>query len=178
MQSPASSRKRRVAGASQPIPQPLQQINDLSLQPNQDSDVQYSGQYMDWNNADGIPIPNAQFADQTALENQGYGVGYTPSFGLDTTVPLDPVNLGSNQLVRRIPNQQMARTWIDAPDMAMQQTQSTWDDEDEKQLEQRALIAKRDATAKRKQIPPFVQKLSRQVFLAYLKSSLTPPAAF
>jgi heat shock transcription factor len=35
-----------------------------------------------------------------------------------------------------------------------------WINTDE-QLEQRALIAKREAQAKRKQIPPFVQKLSR-----------------
>lgn len=33
--------------------------------------------------------------------------------------------------------------------------------ETEAELEQRALLAKKDAQAKRKQIPPFVQKLSR-----------------
>ena len=37
------------------------------------------------------------------------------------------------------------------------------DDDDIEQLERRAVIAKREVQAKRKQIPPFVQKLSRYV---------------
>jgi heat shock transcription factor len=35
------------------------------------------------------------------------------------------------------------------------------DDENEQELEKRVALAKRDAQGKRKQIPPFVQKLSR-----------------
>jgi heat shock transcription factor len=37
------------------------------------------------------------------------------------------------------------------------------DEDSIEELEKRALAAKRDALAKRKQIPPFVQKLSRCV---------------
>jgi heat shock transcription factor len=33
--------------------------------------------------------------------------------------------------------------------------------DDDEELEQKAAIAKKDAQSKRKQIPPFVQKLSR-----------------
>lgn len=41
-------------------------------------------------------------------------------------------------------------------------------------LDQKALVAKRDAQAKRKQIPPFVQKLSRQACcVPKLKQSLS-----
>jgi heat shock transcription factor len=37
------------------------------------------------------------------------------------------------------------------------------DDENEQELEKKVALAKRDAQGKRKQIPPFVQKLSRYV---------------
>jgi heat shock transcription factor len=36
-----------------------------------------------------------------------------------------------------------------------------YEDEDETELERRVAAAKKDAQGKRKQIPPFVQKLSR-----------------
>ena len=79
--------------------------------------------------------------------------------------------LGSNQLARRPVAQQLVsrvnyhnsadETWPMVADEGMQQAnEDTWmnnlDD-----LEQRAMIAKRETQAKRKQIPPFVQKLSR-----------------
>ena len=73
----------------------------------------------------------------------------------------------SNQLVRRNTNQQVARTpqrnqWSNFAN----QPDRVWEDmehEEEQDLDQKAAIAKKDAQAKRKQIPPFVQKLSRYV---------------
>ena len=73
----------------------------------------------------------------------------------------------SNQLVRRNTNQQVARTpqrnqWSNFAN----QPDRVWEDmehEEEQDLDQKAAIAKKDAQAKRKQIPPFVQKLSRCV---------------
>ena len=72
----------------------------------------------------------------------------------------------STDLVRRARNHQLA------PQATQQQDQ--WnggynnmsgqnDDENEQELEKKVALAKRDAQGKRKQIPPFVQKLSRYV---------------
>jgi heat shock transcription factor, other eukaryote len=44
----------------------------------------------------------------------------------------------------------------------VQNTENAWGDDIE-ELERQAQIAKREAQAKRKQIPPFVQKLNRYV---------------
>lgn len=68
----------------------------------------------------------------------------------------------STDLVRRTPNQQLTRAaqqeqWSG---YGAQPTQND-EDEDEQELEQRIAMAKRDTQGKRKQIPPFVQKLSR-----------------
>ncbi|KAI9714727.1 MAG: stress-responsive transcription factor hsf1 [Bogoriella megaspora] len=73
----------------------------------------------------------------------------------------------SNQLVRRTTNQQMALRdqqfqddgWLE---YANPQTQSgNWEEgTDEEDLERKAVVAKKEAQAKRKTIPPFVQKLS------------------
>ena len=41
-----------------------------------------------------------------------------------------------------------------------QPSEASWMNDDD-DLEQRAMVAKRESQAKRKQIPPFVQKLSR-----------------
>lgn len=74
----------------------------------------------------------------------------------------------SNQLVRRSQNQQLAarnggNQWQAFGDtgQATEWQNNVRDGHDD--LEKRALAAKKDAQAKRKQIPPFVQKLSRLV---------------
>ncbi len=75
----------------------------------------------------------------------------------------------SNQLTRRSTNQLVSRarpyndsggTWSDPNTGTTDQVEGAWT-EKEDDLEQKALLAKRDAQAKRKQIPPFVQKLAR-----------------
>ena len=73
----------------------------------------------------------------------------------------------ANQLTRRQPNQPIVpvreqaggvnRQWNDAGGVS----QNGWAPVDD--LDQRADAAKRDAESKRKQIPPFIQKLSRYV---------------
>ena len=84
-------------------------------------------------------------------------------------------NNPSTQLIRRDTNQEVSTLpQIQAPqpvpysdevwsDIGPSGTPSGWEgnDGDEPELERQALIAKRDAQAKRKQIPPFIQKLSR-----------------
>ncbi|EKG15969.1 Heat shock factor (HSF)-type DNA-binding protein [Macrophomina phaseolina MS6] len=65
--------------------------------------------------------------------------------------------LPSNQLVRRSNNNQLtARDYGGYAPVG----QNGWDNEDDEDLEAMALRARKEAQAKRKQIPPFVQKLS------------------
>lgn len=79
----------------------------------------------------------------------------------------------ANQIALRAPDQHLipaqnytsasSGAWPVAEDATQAPSADGWpmqyDD-----LDQRAIIAKRDAQAKRKQIPPFIQKLSRYVF--------------
>lgn len=78
----------------------------------------------------------------------------------------------SNQLVRRNANTQLAprnhgglsaEPWdFGGTGAGMQTPGATWENsDDDEDLDQKALAAKKEAQAKRKQIPPFVQKLSR-----------------
>lgn len=69
----------------------------------------------------------------------------------------------STDLVRRARNQQLApqagqEQWNGYGNMT-----GRGDEEDEQELERKVALAKKDAQGKRKQIPPFVQKLSRRV---------------
>jgi heat shock transcription factor, other eukaryote len=170
MQRPLSSRKRGAPGADQTLPPPQQPFNDLNLhQPAQDSANAFGNQFMDWGNTDGLSSLNPQFGEQPTFDNSLYDTGLNSSLGIGSGAPIAPAPASiSSQLVRRNPNQQLAtrgRTWQDSSSTGMPQTQpqGAWEDEDEAELEQRALAAKREAQAKRKQIPPFVQKLSRLV---------------
>lgn len=71
-------------------------------------------------------------------------------------VPTDQVP--SNQLVRRSTNHQLtSRDYGGYGNVS----QNGWENEDDEDLEAMALRARKEAQAKRKQIPPFVQKLSR-----------------
>jgi heat shock transcription factor len=108
------------------------------------------------------------FGDIAAFDNTVYypppsvpqaPTGQAAGFGPSAAAP------PSNQLVRRSTNHQVARTpqrnqWNNFSNSA----ERVWEDmehEEEQDLDQKAAIAKKDAQAKRKQIPPFVQKLSR-----------------
>ena len=151
------TRKRRAPGASS-----VPQLNDIlpaydfsQLPPNTDfnstfdfnpdSFAQSDQSYNDPTNGDG----NHFNVDLNASQPATYGGSYNPA-------------ATSTDLVRRPRNQTLARN--------VQQEQwsgygggtpGQMDDEDEQELERRVAMAKRDAQGKRKQIPPFVQKLSR-----------------
>lgn len=125
-------------------------------------------QYMnDWNN------PSIT-GDMSTAFNPNYFGDYSGNLGGGTgqsshnrIVSLDGLNdadadNSSGQLVRRNPNQQLTargRTPWDYNDGQ----QGGWEnaDNEDDELEQKAMMARKDAQAKRKQIPPFVQKLSR-----------------
>lgn len=81
-------------------------------------------------------------------------------------VSLDGLNGNSDkhsgQLVRRNPNQQLAARGRNAWGAFSPDPGGAWEGaDDDEELERKAVIAKKEAQSKRKQIPPFVQKLSR-----------------
>jgi heat shock transcription factor len=113
----------------------------------------------DWGNASGIDDLNNGFLNEPSIKGGAYDTSLNSSagFGGASGVP-------NSQLVRRAVNQQLVSrnpsSWQDPGGGAG--NFSNFDQMDEEEdLEQKALAAKREAQSKRKQIPPFVQKLSR-----------------
>ncbi|KAI9814052.1 MAG: stress-responsive transcription factor hsf1 [Pycnora praestabilis] len=167
-----TSRKRPAPGTS-PVPQHTpQQTPTLQLPPNANSPQLSAEQFLRWgqdpatNPAAAYPSPSSNYHP-----NAYSGMGGGPGGGPQNTVaqPAAAPSSPSNQLARRSTNHQLVArgrvfnsnnnvSWTDAGDMAQQQGNGWTYNDDE--LEQRALIAKREAATKRKQIPPFVQKLS------------------
>ncbi|KAF2275179.1 uncharacterized protein EI97DRAFT_79584 [Westerdykella ornata] len=163
-----AARKRRAPGASPLIPQPPPEIQ---------SNIYTSA---------GAPIIGDQFPHSwnagvegdlgTAFVDNGL-YDYAGSLGAtggqpnrSRVVSLDGMSdiaapaaeMNSGQLVRRNPNQQLAARRPAPWETMNNDLQGDWhhqDDEDE-ELEQKALLAKKEALAKKKTIPPFVQKLS------------------
>lgn len=121
----------------------------------------FDSQLVDWANADESGNLNSQFSGVPGFDTSTYDTSLDNSLGLANDV------VPSNQLVRRHPNQQLVSRgnngWQDLSTSTGGPGQGAWEapDEGEEDLEQRALVAKKEAQAKRKQIPPFVQKLSR-----------------
>lgn len=114
---------------------------------------------------------NASFADPSAAYNMnaynGNNLAQPPNSSFDQA--------SSTQLARRPVNRQMVatapryengvETWGQYVDDSMGEplvVNGPLEESDNIELlEERAAVAKRDAQSKRKQIPPFVQKLSR-----------------
>jgi heat shock transcription factor len=128
--------------------------------------------------------------DQYLNWGQTIGPGGTPFIDVGSPYGNDILNAGldsravneaakvappprtSTQLTRRPPAQQQVvsrgggqdedDTWLDFTESLQMELRQEADlRDDDEALEQRAQVAKREAMAKRKQIPPFVQKLSR-----------------
>jgi heat shock transcription factor len=156
--------RKRPAPGSTPIPQqpaiqqPVQQSNTSSLN---------DQQYLQWDQApigSGVDYgdPNAMF-DPTL-----YNALANPSQRSLNSQP------SSNQIARRPAGQQLVANtlepygdtgetdWMGYNDNGQPEVQpgEEWMN-DEEEVERRAQIAKRDAQTKRKQIPPFIQKLKR-----------------
>ncbi|KFX96650.1 hypothetical protein V490_03212, partial [Pseudogymnoascus sp. VKM F-3557] len=158
MPPPANSRKRPAPGASpvpnlgmqnQPFPPPQQATNE---------------QYMRWNQG---------AADNAVFPDMNFGMAQYGANGVSNAPFQQAVPAQSTQLARRPVNQQLvptaSRTQFDNPnewglgdelfDPNAQMGGHAENDSIER-LEERAQVAKREAQAKRKQIPPFVQKLN------------------
>jgi heat shock transcription factor len=118
------------------------------------------------------PVPFSQIPETTDYSTFNFSAPYAVDQTFPDTSFVD--NLGQSQplryntnilpnsstdLVRRTPNQNgQQEQWNGVLD-ATEQSQ----EEDEEDLNMKVAMAKRDAQGKRKQIPPFVQKLSRYV---------------
>ena len=156
LQNTQPSRKLAAPGASPMLQQPpLQNPYPYSM-PDTNSD---------FSNFDFANLPPEQTYDSNAFDNNNFSYNLNtaqqPAYGNNPNAPT------SQELVRRSRNNQLAPA--QAQQTAMQQGSagegwngiSQYDDEDEAELERRVAAAKKDAQGKRKQIPPFVQKLSR-----------------
>ena len=151
MQNTPPNRKRPAPGASPMMQQPMAQNPYQYPMPDTNDFTNF-----DFSN----PLPGDQTFAQPAFDNNDFSFNLNtaqqPTYGSNLNAP------PSTELVRRARNQQLApqngqqELWNGVNNMTGQ-----YDDEDEAELERRVAAAKKDAQGKRKQIPPFVQKLSR-----------------
>jgi heat shock transcription factor len=113
---------------------------------------------------------NTGFSDPSAYNLNTYGANALSQAPYDQSVPA-----ASTQLARRPVNRQLIPTgqrpydntadpwgqFGDDPILDPQGDGAMEENDNIELLEEKAAVAKRDAQSKRKQIPPFVQKLSR-----------------
>ncbi|BAE58390.1 hypothetical protein BDV35DRAFT_229969 [Aspergillus flavus] len=151
-----ASRKRPAPGTS-PIVHP--QLGPVSNYP-QNSGAQLSNdQFLQWGqNTSSNVVSPASFSDANPYGATAYSAGQD--------VPASTATASTQLARRQTPNQLVSRN------RGYEQTPSSMSDhgsntgepggwgESLDELYQRALVAKREVQAKRKQIPPFVQKLS------------------
>lgn len=148
-----TSRKRRAPGAS-PIGNTYQDTSNAA------TDTYMSG----WNDPSAGDMGG--FTDATLYDGLNIGGNMNQPSTHNRVVSLDGLNgnsdVHSGQLVRRNPNQQLAARGRNAWGTFSPDPGGAWEAaDDDEELERKALIAKKEAQSKRKQIPPFVQKLSR-----------------
>ncbi|KAL2066716.1 hypothetical protein VTL71DRAFT_2788 [Oculimacula yallundae] len=162
---PPTNPRKRAAPGSSPAVQSSQMPQSYTA-PSQVSNADY----LNWN----PQSDNTRFTDQS---NGGYNMNNYSGAGM-SQAPFDQaVPAPSTQLARRPnSNRQLVST---APRMAYDNQVDPWgqfgddsildgqngngvaeENDNIELLEERAAVAKRDAQSKRKQIPPFVQKLS------------------
>ncbi|OQV00685.1 hypothetical protein CLAIMM_06150 [Cladophialophora immunda] len=156
MASQGFSRKRPAPGAD-PVSYPAQMQNPApafndGLGPQLSND-----QFLQWGQS-GQPVAGPSYNDTSFGMNASAYPANNPQ----------PVPQPSNQLTRRPVAQLASRVpqpnedgnnWMEHPNGGAHPTNPEWED-DIAELEARAQVAKREAQAKRKQIPPFVQKLN------------------
>jgi heat shock transcription factor, other eukaryote len=149
---PVQTRKRPAPGTTPAIHAPIGTIPGYTDTANQLSD----DQFLQWGQDAHAPAAT-----------QSFPVDSAPYHGLPYVTNQDVAAASTqpgNQLTRRPMTQLMNRNRsFEQSSVSSVPESSTGDGwgESVAELEQRALIAKREAQAKRKQIPPFVQKLRR-----------------
>ena len=173
MSSQSVSRKRAAAGAINPQ---LGPVPNIAAAPNSGSQLT-NDQFLQWGQNPANAFPNA-----TNSYAGPVGVGATaPSLppaaaAQNNAASSTPILPASNQLARRQPINQASvsrNRGYELPSTneaeaghSGNQNAPGWG-ESLVRLYERAAVAKKDAQEKRKQIPPFVQKLSRFVYLLF-----------
>ncbi|KAF2868519.1 hypothetical protein BDV95DRAFT_500620 [Massariosphaeria phaeospora] len=164
-----ASRKRRAPGTS-PQAQQSSGIQDSVFSPDA-GNLAAADQYMaNWNDSSATGDIGTTFGDPPLFDGvsfQGNMANTSNQTMHNRIVSLDGLEGGettnTGQLVRRNPNQQLAARGHNPWDAfnTPPPVQSGWENaDDDEELEQKAKVAKKDAQSKRKQIPPFIQKLS------------------
>ncbi|KAL4914472.1 hypothetical protein BDW62DRAFT_190405 [Aspergillus aurantiobrunneus] len=156
--SPQGLTRKRPAPGTSPIVHP--QLGHLpNYSPTSGSSLS-NDQFLQWGqNPSSSTIPTSSFPDTNTYSNAGT---LSPS-----THDVSAAPTASNQVARRQPTNQMvnrSRSYeqpsASLPEQGNVPGESGGWSESLEELYQRAIVAKREAQAKRKQIPPFVQKLS------------------
>ena len=162
MSSQGMTRKRPAPGASPAVQQPMAAPTNYAP-PNPGSQLS-NDQFLQWGQNPSANVVNpASFADPSSYNQSGLPTAQDLSAPATGTAASNQLTRRqqSNQLVSRNRGYEQApATYPDQNANAGPGESGAWGESLE-ELYQRALAAKRDAQAKRKQIPPFVQKLSR-----------------
>jgi heat shock transcription factor, other eukaryote len=177
--------RKRPAPGSSPMTQQTTPLAQQGYNPIQQSSPQLTDdQFLNWGNTNtlgnlnGAPVADPNF-NPALYGTLGNGITGLPGSSLRNNIqpPAAPSPPNTGQLTRRPNNQHLvsrgprpnfsaSNEWpvdfdTDGTGMELQAGPAGAWLSSEQELEQRALVAKRDAQAKRKQIPPFVQKLNR-----------------
>ncbi|KAG4430276.1 hypothetical protein IFR05_014240 [Cadophora sp. M221] len=159
---PTNPRKRAAPGSS-----PAVQSNQMPQSYAAPSQVSTTD-YLNWNQQS----DNARYADQSGYNMNNYGGGGMSQAPFDQSVPAASTQLArrpnsNRQLVptaQRMAYETQVDPWAQFGDESLLDPQNgngvMEENDNIELLEERAAVAKRDASSKRKQIPPFVQKLS------------------
>ena len=170
MSSQGMTRKRPAPGTS-PIVHP--QMNAVADYASANPDLQLSNdQFLQqWGqNSSANVINPASFTNPSSFNPPGYAASQDLSGSTATPSNQLTRRQQANQLVTRNRGfESVSTTYPDSNTNAGQGESGAWGESLE-ELYQRALAAKREAQAKRKQIPPFVQKLSRYVKISKYQS--------
>lgn len=158
MQNLTPNRKRSAPGAS-----PMLQQGAMQQQAYQYQQLPDNADYSNFDFSNAISN-NTTYSDPSAYDVNQFQYNLnnntqSPALVDNQLIPSAP----STELVRRSRNQQLAPQLNGQQEQWNGQADSSgqMDEESEQDLDVKVALAKKDALGKRKQIPPFVQKLSR-----------------
>ena len=154
--SPQGITRKRPAPGTSPIVHP--QLGPLSNYPQNPGNQLSNDQFLQWGQNSSSNVSSPSFADT----NPYSAAAYTSSPDVPASTVTAPGQLARRQTPTQLVNR--GRGYDQTPsfsDHGSGTGESGGWGESLEDLYKRAMVAKREAQAKRKQIPPFVQKLSR-----------------
>ncbi|MCJ1284251.1 stress-responsive transcription factor hsf1 [Xylographa opegraphella] len=151
------SRKRPAPGASPVGPSQIQ----LPMNYNANSTQIPNDQFLNWNQNNSLPGVESYPDPSGSFSPNLYNSIISSPNAPDASNQLTRRPLGQQVVARGVYNGAGNETWNGTADEFPQTIgEEGWNNNDDEALAQRALIANKEAQAKRKSIPPFVQKLS------------------